>query len=66
MTAAREIGGVVPNPGSDEAIKAGCICAVLDNHHGAGCGTFNEDGTPHFWIRLDCPIHACEETSDAD
>jgi len=27
-----------PNPGSDEAIKLGCKCPVLDNEHGAGCG----------------------------
>lgn len=24
------------NPGSDEAIKAGCKCPVLDNAHGKG------------------------------
>jgi len=26
----------VPNPGSDEVIKLGCICPVLDNRHGKG------------------------------
>lgn len=25
-----------PNPGSDEAIKLGCSCPVLDNAHGWG------------------------------
>lgn len=25
-----------PNPGSDEAIAAGCRCPVLDNAHGRG------------------------------
>lgn len=39
------------NPGSDEAIEAGCTCPVLDNAHGEGRG----DGT--FWISGDCPIH---------
>ena len=24
------------NPGSDKAIKDGCLCPVLDNHHGRG------------------------------
>lgn len=28
----------VPNPGSKEAQKAGCICPVMDNHYGAGYG----------------------------
>ena len=44
-----------PNPGSDEAIKQGCICAVLDNRHGKGAYNF-EDGV--FWITEGCPIHA--------
>ena len=26
----------LPNPGSDEALAAGCECAVLDNAHGKG------------------------------
>lgn len=25
-----------PNPGSDAAIQQGCICPVMDNHHGKG------------------------------
>jgi hypothetical protein len=25
-----------PNPGSDDAIDAGCTCPVLDNGHGKG------------------------------
>ena len=44
----------VPNPGSDEAIKQGCICAVLDNRH--GLGAFDSgDGT--FWITQGCILH---------
>ena len=41
----------VPNPGSDEAIRQGCLCPAMDNHYGAG--------TPngHFWVSADCPIH---------
>lgn len=25
-----------PNPGTAEAIKAGCLCPVIDNHYGKG------------------------------
>lgn len=44
-----------PNPGSDEAIKAGCTCPVFDNHHGRG---FLRGGAPVFWITSGCPIHS--------
>lgn len=46
-----------PNPGSDEAIKAGCKCPCLDNSYGEGCGWKDTDGTPLFWIAPNCPIH---------
>jgi len=47
---------VSPNPGSDEALAAGCRCPVLDNAHGRGA--YREpDGTPQFWINSDCPLH---------
>lgn len=46
-----------PNPGSKEAIKAGCSCPCLDNGHGNGCGRKDTDGTPLFWISAACPIH---------
>jgi hypothetical protein len=42
-----------PNPGSDEAVKAGCTCPVMDNNHGAGCGW----GKGKFWRNVGCPIH---------
>ena len=44
-----------PNPGSAEAVAAGCICAVIDNHRGRGIPT--KDG-PTFWITEGCPVHA--------
>ena len=47
----------IPQPGSGEAIEAGCRCVVWDNTHGAGCGFFGEDGAPLFWINEDCPLH---------
>ena len=42
-----------PNPGSCEAIKKGCLCPVLDNHHGEGYR-----GRKDVFIRNgDCPLH---------
>ena len=44
---------MMANPGSDEAIAAGCICAVLDNAHG-----FGYLGVPGRWIyTVGCPVH---------
>lgn len=49
----------VPNPGSNEAIKMGCTCAVIDNYFGAG---FQYGGVdPSFWISADCPLHVKKE-----
>lgn len=45
-----------PNPGSDEAIKRGCKCPVIDNHHGEGV-PIGKDGAPLFWISEKCPLH---------
>ena len=39
-----------PNPGSAEAVKRGCQCPVLDNHHGKGVNGM-------FWVTEDCPLH---------
>jgi len=44
------------NPGSREAIKAGCTCPVLDNEYGEGA-YIGLDGKPLFWIDPDCPLH---------
>jgi hypothetical protein len=49
---------MIPNPGSDEAIKKGCTCPVLDNGYGSGCGWKGEDGEALFWITQGCPLHA--------
>lgn len=47
----------VPNPGSDEARLLKCLCPVIDNHFGRGCGK-DKDGSPLFWFEGNCPVHA--------
>lgn len=42
-----------PNPGTDEAIKAGCKCPVIDN--GRGRGWMGQPGV--FVFSGDCPVH---------
>lgn len=46
----------IPNSGSDEARKLGCICPVLDNCHGHGDGPF--------WIIIGCPLHMLTEKQE--
>lgn len=41
-------------PGSPDAIRLGCLCPVVDNHHGAGVPAPNG---PMFWMSADCPLH---------
>lgn len=43
------------NPGSEEAIKLGCTCPILDNCHGKGRYCNGEDFG--WWISGDCEIH---------
>jgi hypothetical protein len=52
-----------PNPGSEEAIKAGCACPVIDNNHGKGIPIPQSDGTLQaaFWIDETCPVHSPKE-----
>lgn len=49
----------LPNPGSDDALKLGCQCPVLDNGHGKDdfAPYYAEDGSPGFWMTPECPIH---------
>jgi len=53
--------GLVPNPGSDEALAMGCLCACMDNHYGAGMPY--PDG-PRFWVQANCPLHGLPKTKD--
>jgi hypothetical protein len=45
----------VPNPGSDEAVNAGCTCARIDN--GYGNPNECEYGKGHWVISSDCKLH---------
>lgn len=56
-----------PNPGSDEAIRLGCTCPIIDNHHGKGV-PYGKDGSPLFWHSANCPMHgrAALERTDGD
>ena len=50
-------------PGSEEAVKAGCCCAVMDNHYGAGKGG---DGAKYGWyITHGCSVHHIMEEDEA-
>jgi len=44
---------MIPNPGSKEAIKNGCTCAVLDNARGAEW----MKKARGFYITQGCPLH---------
>ena len=46
------------NPGAPRAKRLGCLCPVIDNHYGLGCGC-SENG-PLYVIRCDCPMHGDE------
>lgn len=41
-------------PGSDEALRKGCRCPVLDNAYGRGVMGAGRD----WYISGDCPLHA--------
>lgn len=51
------------NPGSDDAVRNGCTCPVLDN--GRGRGIPGPNG-PQFWIAWDCPVHHGVEPQEDD
>lgn len=49
------------NPGSLEAVVAGCTCSVMDNHGGQGTLIrYDEAYQPirAWWIGADCPLHS--------
>lgn len=48
-----------PNPGSDEALEAGCICPVMDNNRGERppYPPSREHPFGGWWMRTDCQVH---------
>lgn len=52
-----------PPPGSDAALDRGCLCPVLDNHHGRGF-PYGSNGTS-FWIDFACPVHNPPDDEDS-
>ena len=51
---------IVPNPGTQEAIDAGCICPVMDNHYGQGYMGMEDV----FIYTAGCPVHMLKEKKD--
>lgn len=51
---------IVPNPGSDEAVRRGCTCPQIDNEHGRGYR-----GGPGFAISEKCRLHGQRELKAA-
>lgn len=42
-------------PGSEAAREQGCVCPVIDNHHGLGR---RGDGDQHGWLVIEsCRVH---------
>lgn len=52
MQVGAHFGKSIPNPGSDEAIKEGCICSPWDNNHGRFAPMEGE-----WHIDPKCPVH---------
>jgi len=51
------------NPGSDEAIKQGCTCPVVDNRYGKG---LKMGGRTSFWFDDSCPLHVISKLEKED
>lgn len=43
----------IPNPGTNEAIEAGCTCPVMDNNYGRGA--YGQEGV--YWYNASCSVH---------
>lgn len=47
----------IPNPGSEEAGRLGCMCPIMDNEYG------DYKATGGYWyITKDCPVHDKEKS----
>lgn len=48
----------IPNPGSEDAVNAGCTCPVLDNNRGLWAPMPGwADNPPNWWMVVGCPLH---------
>lgn len=47
------------NPGSKEAVDAGCLCPVLDNNRGR-----RKPWPGDWWVNTDCPLHGLTRPED--
>lgn len=55
----------IPTPGSNDAVKSGCKCPVMDNAHGKGSGYVTGiNKEPTFWIERACPLHGMDVTEE--
>lgn len=45
------------NPGSPEAVAAGCTCPTIDNGHGLGYRHYPGKERPQFIRVQTCPLH---------
>lgn len=45
------------NPGSEEAVRQGCTCPILDNARGRGAYISASTKKPVFWYDFGCPLH---------
>jgi hypothetical protein len=55
MTTGRETYTKTPKPGTDEAVRLGCICPRIDNHYGKGS---RGDGVKYGWyVTGGCKLH---------
>ena len=54
MSALSDRTNAVPDPGTDEALAAGCTCPVIDNRYGRGY--LGQAGV--FVYTCGCPVHA--------
>lgn len=52
----------IPSPGSDDAIKAGCLCPSMDNSHGLGYMGQKDV----FCVTANCPLHGTEARSNRE
>lgn len=54
-----------PNPGSDDAVAAGCTCPVMDNARGRGAW-FSSGPDAVFYQNEQCPLHGTTQEKAND